>query len=641
MATYNPYDAISKIFGYKQDWTKYNQNGEESKKNKAAGDAQAYYNQLRKNGYSELADEMSQAGLAEAEKIKNRYAKTGMTAVRPYLKTLGKQYGFTDADIDKNLSYDDDTGEITFGGMKLGKPFSVVSGVSYMPEDQIGQFMKEYAKNTGTGTVSSAQYQTGMDKAQSMNQQLFDTQLSDHERMNSMAAENNEYIKNHNPYETAIGKSIMEGFTKQGDRSAGNAMADSASSNGGNLDSFAAAEGARQRAAFEQLGKQAVLEDFNVRLNHVNDVFNNLGIYNQNQYASMGDTVSRETAISQQVFDNDQTGKNNEVSRDTAVSGITGYIPSKYEIDTNPFFKDGKLIDENTDYQAVIDSATKQLETETDPNQIAVLQATVRAANQARNYKIQNNIGKYGKYAGTMKAVSPEENADMRKTRAQISSAEKIAADNNAADYATQKMVTDAEVQMNNANNNAALTEAAMKSSSASTAANNAAAGKPTLTASQAVSAIKNGEKSQTVIDAYNYYYGTDYTVDHPPVIGSSEKTEAKQPTNTGENKAGNKTGSGSLLPEFKPLTTSKLSDSDVKSWVSRFNNYANSQYGAVAIEANGGTYKVKPEYREKIVKDILQDKELSSEQKQYLITVKLGIDPGVIDDVVRDPHYK
>ena len=340
-----------------------------------------------------------------------------MNAVRPYLKTIGKQYGLTDDDIDKNLSYNEDTGEITFGGMNFGKPFSVVNGVSYMPEDQLNQFMSNYAKKTNTSTTSDVQYNSGVQNSQEMNNQLFKTQMSDHDLLTDMAKENNDYVKNHNPYETEIGKSIMEGFTRQGDRSAGNAIADSASSNSGNLDSFAAAEGARQRAAFEQLGKQAVLEDFNTRLDHVNDIFNNLGIYHQNQYASIGDTITREAAIAQQAFDNNQTAKNNEASRNNAISEMTGYIPSKYELENNPFFKDGKLIDENTDYQAVIDSATENLKTATDPNKIAELNETIRAANQARNYKIQNNIDKYGQYAGTMRSVVPRENASMRTTK--------------------------------------------------------------------------------------------------------------------------------------------------------------------------------------------------------------------------------
>lgn len=303
MSTYDPYEAIKKIFGYKQDWTNYNQSGETEKRNKAAQEAQVYYNQLKENGYGELADELSGAGLQEAEKITNTYGKTGKTAVRKYLKTIGKQYGFTDEDIDKNLSYDNDTGEITFGGMNMGKPYAVVNGVSYMPEEEINNFMKNYVENTGTTLTPDVQIAKGNQWAFDENAELMKMQNSDHELMNNLALENIDYAKNHNPYESDIGKSIMGGFRVQGDRSAGNAIAESASTNSGNLDSFAAAEGARQRAAFEQLGTQAVLEDFNTRMGHLNDIFNNLGIYHQNQYASMGDTISRGAAIAQQVFD--------------------------------------------------------------------------------------------------------------------------------------------------------------------------------------------------------------------------------------------------------------------------------------------------------------------------------------------------
>ena len=159
----------------------------------------------------------------------------------------------------------------------------------------------------------------------------------------------------------------------------------------------------------------------------------------------------------------------------------------------------------------------------------------------------------------------------------------------------TTKYVADAE-------SNAKITENLLKAS------------EPTLTASQAVQAIKNGEISQGVIDAYNYYYKTNYTVDNPPTFQESEKTK----------------------------TT--LTDDEVSSWVNHFNTQITDKYGeefTPLTEIGKNRYECKPESADVIILEVLKSADLTDEQKKYLLIDKFGITEGQINAVLKDPHYK
>ena len=61
--------------------------------------------------------------------------------------------------------------------------------------------------------------------------------------------------KNTNPFETETGKSIMESYGIKGNNAAANGVATVASGNGGNIDSFAAANAKNQQLAYKNAGQ--------------------------------------------------------------------------------------------------------------------------------------------------------------------------------------------------------------------------------------------------------------------------------------------------------------------------------------------------------------------------------------------------
>ena len=473
---YNPYAAVNAIYKLKGEWDNANTAGDDLKKNSAAKKAQEYYNQLRKNGYKDVADELTAANYSQAKSINDKWAKTGKTPTRDYLYSLGKGYGMSTTDVDNLIGWDNQTGEISFGGKKIGSPDSVVDGVSYFKDTStLDNAFNDYVTRSGVSRPN--------------------TSAISQENENLFKKYNQEYedLKNTNPFTTDEAKAILAKYDLAGLQGRDNEVASGAGSNGGNIDSFAAANALRQQTALVTQGQQVVLDAYQQKLDHAKSLLSDMGV-----------NIDR-------VFNQDETAKNNQVSRDVATSEVTGVVPESMSYASNPFFNsDGTLKNEETDYQAIINNATEKLKTTTNSAEKANLEATIKYAKQARTYKVQNNP-KYAKWADTLELWSPDETADYKLQNKQIDSAERIATNE-----------TDASLTATNAQLASAEKIAGIEAQSAVDQINATAKAtgiKPTLTASQAATAIKNGETSQDVIDAYNYYYGTKYTTDNPPTL--------------------------------------------------------------------------------------------------------------------------
>ncbi len=333
----------------------------------------------------------------------------------------------------------------------------------------------------------------------------YDTQVTNMADMKKKYDFLENYNVNYNPYEDEIGKSIMEDYKFKGKTASDNAVASGGAANGGNIDSYAAANANRQQLAFTNAGKQAVLNDFNTRVSNYKDILNNLGVYLQGQEKGMQTTIGLQQSEEQRKFDNDVT-----------TSEVTGYVPESMSYSNNPFFnKDGSLINpETTDYSQIITNARNKLKTTTDSAERANLEATIKNALQARAYKILNVPG-YSKYADTMELTSPDETLTSKLSNKELDN-EKTISDNQLA---TQKDIAkaelDAQERMNDADNATNLTIADKELS--------AAAAKPTTTNSPkldddnlGVDLLGGGDVSA---------FEVDYQAKLDEVYGYSDKT--------------------------------------------------------------------------------------------------------------------
>lgn len=379
---YSSIDTANRILELKNDWDKA-QN--QTQKNSIAQKAQTYYNQLRENGDTAVANSLQSKNAAQAGQYIDKYYKTqGKTQIRPYYYNLGKKYGMSQSDVDKAISYDDVTGEVSLGGKNIGSPYSVVNGTSYWDSDKLDKEWNDYAQRAGLSRSKENMTDT-------LNEQWY-TDYKDAWGMNKKDSDALLEELKQNPYATDWGKSIMDGYNYSGMKAAYNAAAKGAANNGGNIDSFSAANAMRQQAALNQLGKQDVLNFYTQRNNMLaNETSNKL-----NRALNMLNSLSGQ---SQMVFDQDQTAKNNDVSRKATIAGITGYIPTEWTLQNDPMLRNyvdenGNLKQEyyNTDFQALINNA-KAKGDNTLANKYAILRGLKFAAvPESRKYMNEGDV---------------------------------------------------------------------------------------------------------------------------------------------------------------------------------------------------------------------------------------------------------
>lgn len=559
--SYNPYKDVNEIYKAGNDWQAEK---DVNRKAEIQEKAKQYYNNLKNNGYGSLADELSKSGSDRRKALTNYYAKIDSTPTRQHLYTLGQKYGMSRGDIDKIISWDNDTGQVTIGGSVAGTPDAVIDGVSYWKDtSKLDNAFNNYINQSGT-TRS---------KTLLVNQE--NEYLADKYRQEF------EDLKKTNPFETETGKAILAKYDLAGLQGRDNQVANSAGSNGGNIDSFAAANALRQQTSLINQGQMAALEAHQQKLEHARALLSDMGV-----------NIDR-------IYNQDETSKNNDVARKSEIASVTGYSPDEWIASSNPYMNDDGTIKneyKNTDFAAVMANAKAAGNTE-----------AYNAAAMARYYKIMGDYGAYGKYDDGNYMVPGRERTEQRR---QFD--EQIA----AADRALN-----AEASMNDANNRNKLDQIAATakySTPTSTGSGNRQTAKPVLTAAQAASAVKSGEISQSVIDAYNYYYGTNYTVDNPPKVDSSKT-------------AG---GNGNSAP---------LSEKEVKEWAEYLNNDVASKYpGKTALkQTNQNQYKRADVDADYIIIRIFGSDDLTQEQKEYLLYDKFGITEDQVNDARRDQHYR
>ena len=507
---YNPYSAVNSIYKLKGQWDEAHSAGDTTKQNEIAENAKNYYKQLRDNGYKDVADELEASGYAQAKAINDKWAKTGRTATRDYFYSLGQSKGMSKDEVDGLIEWDNQTCEVSFGGRKIGAPDAVVDGVSYWSDTSVlDNAFNDYISRSGHAQSNSqlqAQHNTEIkDKVN----QLWGTQASERETMAGKydKLENTAYS---NPFTTDEAKAILAKYDLAGLRGRDNAAASGGASNGGNIDSYAAANALRQQASLINMGQSAVLDAYNNRINNVKGILESLGVYQQNQDAGVQNTIGLQQTEAQRLFENDETAKNNETARLSEQASVSGYTPSEWVIKNNDIFSrflnsDGtfKKEMEGVDIQALINQAKASGDTKAAQD-LAVV----------RTRKMLGNYEEYGQY--------------LKEGDTAFMSGQRTEEGNQFDETMNYNYALLAADQAEAAAKGTTSGRAVPVSSSSGKSSSSKSGSKPTLTAAQARDAIKAGVVNQTTVDAYNYYYGGEYTVENPPPLADTGSTVDK-----------------------------------------------------------------------------------------------------------------
>ena len=409
--SYNPYSAVNAIYKLKGQWNNANNAGDTNTKNNVAAKAQQYYKQLRSNGYGDIADELAASNYTQAKAINDKWATMGKTKTRDYLYSLGQSKGMSKSDMDKIIGWDNLTGEVSLGGKKIGTPDAVVDGVSYWADtSKLDNAFNDYVSRTGT--VRSKPMAVNQE-----NEKLF-------EKYNQAY----EDLQNTNPFETEIGKAILAKYDLAGLQGRDNAVASGSSTNGGNIDSYAAANAMRQQAALVNQGQMAALEAHQQKLEHARALLSDMGV-----------NIDR-------VFNQDETAKNNDVARKSEIASVSGYTPDEWIASNNPYMNDdGTLKEEYKD----VDFSEVMAKAKATGNTNAY-----NAAAQARYYKIMSDYGAYGQYDDG-NYITP----GAQKTEAARQSDEQIAAADRALNAEQVNANADRQLQLDLADKEASITQ--------------------------------------------------------------------------------------------------------------------------------------------------------------------------------------
>lgn len=265
---------------------------------------------------------------------------------------------------------------------------------------------------------TTGNYKTGVDN-ESYNQTIgsatrksdtaFNLMESDHKNVNSkyddLYGYANSDLTQTDEYKSAFAN-IMPSYNLAAMQGRDNEVAAGGANNGGNIDSFSAANAMRQQAAItakgQALAHQMGVDAVNARVANARGILSDLGVYNSSVYAAMDQNINTDRALANDIYANARTEKNDAFEREQIaeqsainngikLSEMYGYLAPELlyrsPMYSRYFNTDGTLKDENMDYKAAIEQADKSGDT-----------ALADVLRVARGAKIFGDYAKWGEH---------------------------------------------------------------------------------------------------------------------------------------------------------------------------------------------------------------------------------------------------
>lgn len=351
---FNPYTAVSNIVNFKDNWAKADAEETEDKDAKIKKllgieeAAKPYYQQLRDNGYGNIADQLSASNYGQAQQVaadfKNQ-GKSGLVAGRNYMTNqLTNKYGLTKQQADSLITYDPITGgDVRLGGMSIGNGDALIDDTNYYNQSYLDDKLSDYAKNMGLTVnpkVAAQQtYDNGMNfinDDRALRSDEYGNLRSLYDRYNNLTFTS--------PTDTDFWNDIVNSFVTQGDAAGYAAIATGAGANGGNIDTNAQADAERQMAAFRSAGIQAANSSYQGWLDSIlggiqarSDEYAKQHGYTMDDINAMPQLLSGIMDADQQAFEQKQTALNNQTDRWATQAEISGYNPTEMSYANNPY----------------------------------------------------------------------------------------------------------------------------------------------------------------------------------------------------------------------------------------------------------------------------------------------------------------
>ena len=291
---YNPYNTYKKIVARKGDWHNAKSLGQDPGQYYQA--AIPLYQELYDNGYGELADELSLSDYTTS-------------------KGLGAKYGLKP---DEQFNMDNAFNDMTGNAGESGGQKSVYSGIDPTANNSvIDNFVNQIQNGTDmmNGTYQTAQgIATGAIQTQpsAVTQGMFNAYNDQNNRLNgaiqydangnvisglntehyNIGRNQLDYLNNFDVTKQPYYQGIMDAYNLGGYNAAQGEYANGAADNGGNIDSYAAANANRQQLAFTTAGMQQAMAMANQNQQNW-----------QNLYSQMSDDLNNQGQLSLQTLE--------------------------------------------------------------------------------------------------------------------------------------------------------------------------------------------------------------------------------------------------------------------------------------------------------------------------------------------------
>ena len=261
---YNPYNAGNEIVKRKKQWAEATANGKDA--SSYAEEARAYYDELRNNGRSDVADKLERANDIDAaaylKTLAPGYSKGNYSPYGDIEKISKAKYNWSElAANGKDTSGVQNDAKQYYANLRANGYGDVADHLQKIGSVEAGEYLKRFTPQydnsaAGNQAKSNDVYKTGKDYG------------TDIQKSYDKVYDNNINV---NPIETDYGKSVMRNYGIAADKAYGKTIGGNTEDAGGNVDSYAAANANRQKAAILSKGNEDILNYYNAITGRANE----------------------------------------------------------------------------------------------------------------------------------------------------------------------------------------------------------------------------------------------------------------------------------------------------------------------------------------------------------------------------------
>ena len=261
---YNPYNAGNEIVKRKKQWAEATANGKDA--SSYAEEVRAYYDELRNNGRADVADKLERSNDIDAaaylKTLAPGYSKGNYSPYGDIEKISKAKYNWSElAANGKDTSGVQNDAKQYYANLRANGYGDVADHLQKIGSVEAGEYLKRFTPQydnsaAGNQAKSNDVYKTGKDYG------------TDIQKSYDKVYDNNINV---NPVETDYGKSVMRNYGIAADNAYGKTLGGNTEDAGGNVDSYAAANANRQKAAILSKGNEDILNYYNAITGRANE----------------------------------------------------------------------------------------------------------------------------------------------------------------------------------------------------------------------------------------------------------------------------------------------------------------------------------------------------------------------------------